>query len=621
MSRKRKQRFSASGGHKHAIEPEESKSTVAAEANAPSPTDDLVAKISHQSNVFWQRLALPIIAIIGLITYIGSLNTPFVYDDNGQIVNNPLVHSLAHIPVLFAGSTFYNGGGLAPLTGLYYRPLMTTVYALLYTIFGAHSFYFHLFQLAVCIGSALLVYLFFRYSFKYSLALFLALAFLIHPIDSQVVFGIEALQDALYFFFGILSVWLLLRFSSHRSLWLVTISLLLSLFSKETGILFVIMDTLYLWWFDRGRLRSFLAVFTVPLLTYLILKIHAVGLGTTPKSAPIDKLNLVGRLMTMPSILLFYITKFLFPLKLATGYYWTYPTFSVAHVLLPLLIDAAVIAGFVYLGKIVHRRASTPMYMTFRFFAVWTVVGLIAHLQFIPLDDTVNETWLYFSMVGILGMFGATLTTFPVALKARWLMLASAVLIVLLGYRTMLRGGDWNSPLGLARTDLAASREDYAAADVIATYDMDNGNLMAARTFALESIKLNTQSANLITMGTIYAQMGLYDDAESYFYQALKYPRSSLLADDISRLTLFTGTPNANLETLQLMVKNFPSDPNPYLYLAILDYAKLSNPSGARAAIQSAERVGSGQLIDQAAYAIMNNQPLPPDLVAKSTSQ
>jgi hypothetical protein len=155
----------------------------------------MINKINKLSN--WQ--AAFIIAVLGLAVFWTGLTNPFQGDDLGQIVNSIPAHSINNVKLFFEGSTFYNGQGLAPLSGTYYRPLMVTFYALIYSVFGNHPFFFHLFQLLLAIGSTIILYLFFKFSFKPVLALFLSLIFLIHPIDSQVVFSIPNLQDALFF--------------------------------------------------------------------------------------------------------------------------------------------------------------------------------------------------------------------------------------------------------------------------------------------------------------------------------------------------------------------------------------------------------------------------------------
>src|SRR5450631_3180367 len=77
-----------------------------------------------------------IFLIVGFAVYGLGLNSPFQGDDIDQIVKNVPVHSITHVKLFFEGGTFYAGNGLAPLDGHYFRPLMPTVFSLIYTVFG-----------------------------------------------------------------------------------------------------------------------------------------------------------------------------------------------------------------------------------------------------------------------------------------------------------------------------------------------------------------------------------------------------------------------------------------------------------------------------------------------------
>src|SRR5678816_1961657 len=120
-------------------------------------------------------------AVIGFAVFFTGLNNPFQGDDQFQIVDNKAVHSIANLPSFFTHSTFYNGENLV---GVFYRPLMTTTFSLLYTFFGANPLPYHLVQIALCIAGAFLVYLVLKHFFKkIYVALPLALIFMVHPLN------------------------------------------------------------------------------------------------------------------------------------------------------------------------------------------------------------------------------------------------------------------------------------------------------------------------------------------------------------------------------------------------------------------------------------------------------
>src|SRR5437660_55718 len=94
------------------------------------------------------KKVVSIIAILGFIVFFNSLFNGFLGDDLGQLLNNQAVHSINNIPKLFYGSTFDNGNS-NNFTGIYYRPIMVSIFAFVYTFFGSNPFPYHLFQLSV----------------------------------------------------------------------------------------------------------------------------------------------------------------------------------------------------------------------------------------------------------------------------------------------------------------------------------------------------------------------------------------------------------------------------------------------------------------------------------------
>lgn len=562
----------------------------------------MLEKINKLTN--WQ-VAI-IIAIVGFAVFFPGLRNQFQGDDTGQIVNNIPVHSITNIRLFFEGGTFYNGGGVSsPLTGNNYRPLMTTFFSAIYTVFGPHPFYFHLFQLSLVIASAFILFLILTYSFNVVWALCIALVFLVHPANSQAVYAIPSLEDALFFFFGILALWLLLRFRSVRSLGFVSICLLLSLLAKESGALFVAMALLYLFWFDRKRLLPFIGIFALPLILYITLRLNAGAISRHSELAPIDNLGLSGRVLTMPSIVLFYLLKFIFPWKLASGYFWTFPQFSVRHTLFPLIIDLVVLGLFVYLGLLVRRKAEKPMYYTYLFFAAWAAIGLLMVLQIFPLDMTAGEAWFYFPMVGILGMAGIVLTS-GVDVKPMWLIVATICVVGVFGVRSNLRGRDWSSQYNLAVHDIAASKEDYYAYNNVAAQLINQREYKAARPYAQRSIRIHPYIMNYINLGVILEQTGDYVGAVQAFDHSLKYGDYNTTYDDIAPITLVAGDPEQADQYFVIALSKFPRDSTLWMCRALLE-DKYSDNADAKNSIAMAAKYG--QVPSDIYNYIQNNQP------------
>jgi tetratricopeptide (TPR) repeat protein len=549
------------------------------------------------------KQAAYVFMVLGFTVFFTGLNRPFQGDDGYQIVNNTPVHSIKHIVLLFHSGTFYNG---QRLTGIYYRPMMSATFSLIYTFFGAHPIAYHLVQLALYIASAFILYLVFRLFLKQALALFLALIFLVHPLNSQVVFAIPSMQDALFFFFGILGLWVLMADKSTKSLWAAGLCFLLSLLSKETAVIFVVMAFLYLFLFERKRIYEFAKVMAAPVLLYMVLKINAVGLDGKQNGAPIDNLHLLGRLMNDPSIILFYITKFVFPWKLATGYYWTYSTFSFRHVLLPLIVDLAVAGLFIYLGLRVHGRLAKAKYRAYLFFAGLAVISLLPYLQIIPLDMTVCEDWFYPSMAGVLGMIGIASSTFKIKIRPAWLILLAILLVGGLGIRTAVRGTDYKSQYVLAMRDLTVSKGDYSAMNDIAEGLTSQGKFKTAAVYAQHSADIYPTVSNYNNLGVALQQSGNYEGAMAAYNHALKYGSLSEVYENLGQIELVYGRPPSNFQFFQKAINAYPQDYKLWLYIAILEGAEGTNAS-AKAAIANAAKYGPIPQIIY--YDIMNNHP------------
>ena len=158
-----------------------------------------------------------IIIFLGIALYSFSLFNGFVWDDE-VMFNTQLTASQA-----------------------YFRPIMTVINGTIVTLFGARPFFFHLPSVVFHIATAVLLFYLFKRFFKESIAFFLSLIFLVHPASVEAVCFASALQEILFTFTGVLSLYLFVR---EKNISLATIfgAIILStmaLLMKETGIVFL----------------------------------------------------------------------------------------------------------------------------------------------------------------------------------------------------------------------------------------------------------------------------------------------------------------------------------------------------------------------------------------------
>lgn len=559
------------------------------------------------------RWAILIIVLIGIAVFFSGLNNAFAGDDDAQIVNALPVHSISHIKQFFEGGTFYVDGGVdEPMYGVYYRPLMTVTFSVIYSLFGPHPVYFHVVQLGLAIGASIFLYLFFRYSFKVGLALLLALVFLVHPIRSQTVFAIPAMQDALFFFFGILALWLLARFRTVRSLIFPVICLFLALLAKESAVLFVAISLLFMFVWDRKRFLPFVGILALPIVFWLTLKINAVGLiGANPHNTPIADASLATRLLTAPSVMLMYFTKFVLPVDLASQYHWVHSNLSFRYVILPLVTDLAV-ATMAVLGALRLKKVATKAeFYTYLFFGVWTILGLALIAQIIPLDMTACENWFYFPLAGLLGMIGVFINCgkLPDSLKRVPWFVVVCLIVVALGARTAIRGTDWRNIYTISRSDINASAGNFNSYNVLAAELYFKEQYSSALPLAKKSVDMYAQSINLNTLGLIEYKLGEFNSARLSFIRALKYGDSPSVYESAALAMLYSGEPQENIRFIQKALGKYPDNSTLWLWLAVIQY-KNGNINNAKQSINNARAYGSNPTVEQAYSLIMSNQAI-----------
>ena len=562
--------------------------------------DSILQKIGMLSD----KQVLWIITGLAVVVFFVGITSPFQGDDNYQIVNNIPVHSIGNAGTLLSSSTFYNG---QQLTGPSYRPMMTLTFALIYTTFKASPFAFHIVQLALYIVTAFLLFLILKKFFKPWQAFFCALIFLVHPLNSQVAFAIPSTQDTLFVAFGLLGLWLLLSYESLKGIVGFVIGLFLALLSKEIGILFAVIALLYLIYFDKKRIKTFVIINFIPILAYSLLRINAVGLiPLRTHIAPIDRLSFIQRLNNLPSVLLFYITKFVIPWKLSTRYFWAYKDFSIRNTLLPLLIDLAVISIFVYAGLWIKRNRNKKEFKTFMLFAVWAAIGILPYLQLYPIDMTASPSWFYFPMIGVLGMLIIIFKNIRYKIQENYLLIATAVFILALSVLTAIQGSYYKSPYKLAQHDLSASKEDYAAMGEISKGLLHESKYYEAADYAQRSIDIYPTLFNYQNLGVALQQTGDYPGAVKAYNNALEHGSQSTVYENLGLIALYYGTQAENAKTFRTALSAYPQNFKLWLYLAMYE-DRAGDNDNAKLAINNAMKYGP--VPDQISKAILNNQP------------
>ena len=551
--------------------------------------------------------AIHFLIIIGFLLYGNGLLNGFVGDDFGMVVGNNLITSLGNLP------SFFFSYGVQNTLFLFYRPVILTYFTLVYTIFGANPFIFHFLQLLLHIASTSLVFLFLTKFFKRHVAFLLAIIFLIHPITSETVFYISYTQDILFFFFGMLSLLYLTNIKTYKTFILVGLFSLLSLFSKETGILFLSMTIVYEFLFAKNYLRQIVITQLAVLFIYILLRIHSIGIFVQALGSPIGNLPFLERIVNMPAMFLFYLKTFLFPLTLVSSYEWFYTKVDFIHVLFPLVIDLLFLSVVIFLGFLIKKKS-------FLFFAIWFLTGILFHLQIISLDQTVAERWFYFPMIGMLGMIGVLLETFRVNLKSTLTIGIIVLLVICLSLRTFIRSFDWRDEFTIASHDITISQNAWGLDNELSYAYYQKGNFQEAKMYAEKSIELYPYKTNYLNLGAAEISLGEYADAKKAFSHSIQLGGTTQAYDNLAFLSLSYGTPKENINFIKnSALPMFPTDGNLWLCLAALEYNfgdRIAAQVEIAQAYKYAQSAKSSQVIS-VYNAIMNDKPVKIGLTKK----
>ncbi|GAB4544347.1 MAG: hypothetical protein Fur0020_13720 [Thermodesulfovibrionia bacterium] len=143
------------------------------------------------------RLHILLIILLSLISYSNTLNSSFHFDDEPAIVNNPIIKDIGY---------FISPSRAEPFKGVFHydalkrRYITLLTFAINYRIHGLNVAGYHLVNLSIHISTAILLYLFILLTLRtpllinssikdYSghIAIFTALLFATHPIQTEAV--------------------------------------------------------------------------------------------------------------------------------------------------------------------------------------------------------------------------------------------------------------------------------------------------------------------------------------------------------------------------------------------------------------------------------------------------
>ena len=326
---------------------------------------------------------------------------------------------------------------------------------------------------------------------------------------------------------------------------------------------------------------------------------------------PIMELSLTERVLQMPKIVFYYLKTFFFPKTLLIDQQWIVKKINLPDFYLPLFIDILFFATLSLIGLYIFRK-KREIFITYLFFAIWFVAGLLLHLQIIPLNMTVADRWFYFPLIGLLGLIGVWLQIIKIIKNHKYTFLTIAVIVICaLSLRTIVRNSDWKDAISLYSHDLRAGGENYSIHINLGDELMRLNRLDEAKEHFQKSVELSPgQSINWSNLGVIYALQGDTFTAKKYLLKAIKnnssfYPAYEKYGFILLKDKKFIEARNF----LKRTIKKYPERPILYIFLAEAEY-KSGNKSEALQAAYKAVQLDPSEYNRGIYNALKSNLPL-----------
>ncbi len=502
--------------------------------------------------------------ILIVIAYSNTFHVPFQFDDKPAIVENPVIKDL---------SFFADPSRSDTLKGHYenitfkMRYISFLTFALNYRLHGLDVTGYHIVNLLIHIINALLVYVLVLLSFKtpfldkssikdyaVHIAVFSALLFACHPVQTQAVTYIWQRVTSLATMFYVLSLvsyarWRLLMpeagpdiksFLNDRALfyYLATItSAVLAMESKETAFTLPVIIVLYEIIFFKCRFKRVVAYLVPILLTMSVIPLNLMGqkksagdlIGFISESTMIETtMNRFEYLFTQFRVIITYIRLIFLPVNQNLDY--DYPVFHSlfdSEVFLSFLFILAILSIGVFLFKRFRHSSAYTRLISFGIF--WFFIALSVESSLISLRDVIYEHRVYLPSIGLFIMISTLVFAVAVKLKVKWknvdrsLVAVLSVIVILLTGTTYMRNLVWKDSITLWEDVVSKSPQKERGHNNLGfAYHLKGSHYKAVKHLKTAVKLAPDYTLAHVNLGTSYYSQGLFDNAIEHYQAAVK---------------------------------------------------------------------------------------------------
>ncbi len=541
--------------------------------------------VSAQSEKqFQQLLVAAALVIAGFMIYSNTLRSSFHWDDISVIIRNTSIRNPSNF------SAIVNAFNTRFMVGL--------SLAFNYAIGKVNVLGYHIFNIAVHVASAVMIYLLVNITFKTPrmrgsalvnhrkiIALFSALLFLVHPIQSQAVDYIWQRAASMAAFFYLASIFFYAKARSGSSYLYYAASLIatvLGMFSKETTVTIPFAIVAYEFiFFDRanGEIKKVfitLLVFclTLPIIPLMFTRANKITLdvmrpptiqalhSNTPgarESANItswvteDVMSRQTYILTQFNVIRTYLRLIFLPIHQNLDY--DYPLTHTIDV--GVLFSLLLIALIIFLAIKIFSVNRLVSYGIFWFFLTLSVESLVVQ------NDVIFEHRMYLPMVGLALVISNVM--FLILKDLKKFITVMCVITLILSLVTYRRNNVWKDEISLWK-DVVAKSPNKPRGWYNLTRFMGESDPAHANEYYEKAIRFKPHSVEEYNdLATIYWHMGKTEEAMELYGKVLqRRPDDAKALSNLANIYLDKGVYEKAIEMYKKSIDINPTLPEVY---------------------------------------------------------
>jgi len=536
-------------------------------------------------------VVLVILAAV-LACYAPALQDGFVWDDTALILRDPLLRSWRLIPegfnhFLFVDATASN----------FYRPLQRLTYTIDYAAFAFRPGPYHLISI-LWHAAAAIAFLFFAEEFltvfgfaprmRSLIATLAALIWAVHPVQSAAVAYVSGRADPLAAAFGFTGLYLILhgpRSAGRGRLFFLVgggAALLLSAFSKETGLVFPTIAIVFF-----ALRKNWIEVWKTLAVAAFICAIY-VSLRAGAENFPPPVLSPSAPSLVRPIVMARAVAEYagliLFPLNLHLDRdVETHPSgldnaslnaaaWRELQTLLGLLLVVALI------WWLLRARRRNPAAFTALLFALITYLPVSS---IVTLNASVAEHWIYLpSAFLVLAALTEAASVLQIHALRSTIRFAATFLFVLwllfLGARTFIRTFDWKDERTFFGRTIASGGDSARMLINLANVELTEGKLEDATAHLHAAVqKKPDQPFAVLNLGLVALKQNDFKLARRLLIRGTKMPLVDAQAHEL--LAVLENKENGYVDLMRLRLAARTGAPNWAIekrYINVLDESR-----------------------------------------------